>query len=160
MVSLMTSTRQRRDFLKMAGAGACASVCAMTLVPFAAHATPQDVQAAIDAIVDAKLQKDSDRVILTLPEIAENGGTVPLTVSVGSPMTDAEHVKAVHIFADGNPLPEVANYFLGPHNGRAELSIRMRLRQTQKVVVVAEMSNGEAWVGRKEVKVTLGGCGG
>jgi len=152
----MTSIRQRRDFLKMAGVG----VCTMALVPFAAHATPQDLQTAIDAIADVKQQKNSDLVKLSLPEIAENGGTVPLTVIVDSPMTAADHVKAVHIFADDNPLPEVASYFLGPFNGKAELSIRMRRRKTQKGGVVAKMSNGEAWIGRKEVKVTLGGCGG
>jgi len=154
--NMTAPTLPRREFLKVSGLG----LCAIATVPFAAEATPQDVQAAINEIVGAKELKDSDRVVLTLPEIAENGGTVPLTVSIDSPMTDDDHVKAVHIFADANPQPGVASYVLGPYNGKAELSLRMRLMQSQKVVAVAEMSNGEVWVGRKQVKVTLGGCGG
>ena len=146
----------RRDFLKASGLG----LCAIATVPFKAAATPQDVQAAIDTVAGAKKQIDSERIVLTLPEIAENGGTVPLTVSVDSPMTENDHVKVVHILADSNPQPGVASFTLGPQNGKAELSLRMRLMQSQKVVVAAEMSNGEVWLGRKQVKVTLGGCGG
>jgi len=147
---------RRRDFLKITGAGACTLVAA----PISAHATAQSVQSEIDKLAEGKTIKDDARVSLTLPEIAENGGTVPLTVSVESPMSADEHIKAVHIYADGNPLPQVASYFLGPSNGKAELSLRMRLSKSQNVVAVAETNTGEVWVGRKQVKVTLGGCGG
>ncbi|HEY9080928.1 thiosulfate oxidation carrier protein SoxY [Magnetovibrio sp.] len=147
---------RRRDVLTITGAGACA----LALAPLAAHATPQSVQAEIDKVSAGKAPKDDARVMLTLPEIAENGGTVPLTVNVESPMTDADHIKAVHIYADGNPLPDVASYFVGPSNGKAELSMRIRLSTSQNVVAVAETSTGEVLVGRKHVKVTLGGCGG
>ena len=95
-----------------------------------------------------------------MTEIAENGGTVPLKVSVDSPMSEEDHVQAIHVFADGNPFPEVASYFMGPHNGKAYLSIRLRLLKTQNVIAVAEMSNGEVYLGRKNIKVTIGGCGG
>jgi len=153
---MIVKTLPRRAFLKASGLG----LCAIATVPFEAGATPQDVQAEIDKVAGTQKQVDSERIVLSLPEIAENGGTVPLTVAIDSPMSDADHVKAVHILAEGNPQPDVASYILGPQNGKAELSLRMRLMQTQKVVVAAEMSNGEVWVGRKQVKVTLGGCGG
>jgi len=147
---------RRRDVLKITGAG----VCAVALAPLAANATPQSVQEEIDKLSNGKALIDDGRVQLTLPEIAENGGTVPLTVSIDSPMSAEDHIKAVHVYADGNPLPEIASYYLGPFNGKAELSLRIRLSKTQNVVAVAETSTGETWVGRKPVKVTLGGCGG
>lgn len=146
----------RRGFLAGAGAGALA----IALVPLDAGATPADVRAAIDAIIGAKPIKDDDRVTLVLPEIAENGGTVPLTLSVDSPMSDQDHVTALHIFCDGNPSPNMASYYLGPHNGKAEVSMRIRLMQTQNVVAVAETSTGEVLRKQMQIKVTLGGCGG
>ena len=151
-----TTHIHRRDVLKITGAGACA----LAVMPLSANATPQSVQGEIDRLASGKTLKDDARVMLTLPEIAENGGTVPLTVNIESPMSDAEHIKAVHIYADGNPQPDVASYFLGTFNGKAELSLRMRLSKSQSVVAVAETNTGEVWVGRKQVKVTLGGCGG
>jgi len=149
---------RRRDFLKTASV--YTGACTLAIAPMSAHATPQSVQTEIDKLTDGKAVIDDDRVQLTLPEIAENGGTVPLTVNIDSPMTAEDHIKAVHVYADGNPLPEIASYYLGPFNGKAEVSLRIRLSKTQNVVVVAETSAGETWVGRKPVKVTLGGCGG
>lgn len=148
-------TVRRRDFMKMTGMG----VVAVATVPFAAEATPEAVAGAMAKLIGDKAPKDG-KVSVILPEIAENGGTVPLSVEVDSPMTADDHVKALHIFADGNPLPDVASYYLGPQNGKARLSVRIRLGRTQKVVCVAEMSNGEVYVGRQQIKVTLGGCGG
>ena len=133
---------------------------AITVLPLEAGATPTDARAAIDKIIGAKALKDDGRVKLVLPEIAENGGTVPLTVSVDSPMTETDHVTAVHIFCDGNPSPDMASYFLGPHNGKAEVAMRIRLMQTQNVIAVAETSTGEALTKQMQIKVTLGGCGG
>jgi sulfur-oxidizing protein SoxY len=94
------------------------------------------------------------------PEIAENGNAVPVTVSVESPMTDKDHVKAVHVVADGNPNPGVASFFFTPAAGKCEVQFRVRMAQTQKIVVVAEMSDGSLWSAAREVKVTIGGCGG
>lgn len=146
----------RRTFIKGAGLG----VMALSVMPLEAHATPADVSAAINKIIGDKALKDDARLSLVLPEIAENGGTVPLTVSVDSPMSEADHVTAVHIFCDGNPSPDMASYFLGPHNGKAEVAMRIRLMQTQNVVAVAETSTGEALRAQVQIKVTLGGCGG
>lgn len=156
-----TGALNRRDFLKsMGGAGLGVGAAVLAVTPLHAHATPADVRAAIAKIVGAKEPKTDARLNLILPEIAENGGTVPLTVSVDSPMSEADHVTAVHIFCDGNPSPDMASYFLGPRNGKAEVAMRIRLMQTQNVVAVAETSTGEALMQQVQIKVTLGGCGG
>ncbi len=149
----------RRDFLAMAGAGAGAGALVLSTLPFPAAATPAEVVSAIGRVIGAKAPKEG-RVAITLPEIAENGGVVPLKIAVDSAMTEADHVKALHIFADGNPLPDVATYHLGPHNGRAEVALRLRLAKSQKIVAVAEMGDGSVYMARREIKVTLGGCGG
>lgn len=145
----------RRTFLTLAGIG----VVGISTIPFAAEATPQETQSKIDEI-SAGRPVNEGRINIVLPEIAENGGTVPVSVDVTSPMSKDDFVKTVHIFADDNPLPEVANYYFGPHNGKASISMRIRLGKTQKVLAMAEMNNGELFIARKEIKVTLGGCGG
>lgn len=135
------------------------SLAALSLVPLSANATPADTEAAVARLVSASNIQDG-RITIILPQIAENGGTVPLSLSVDSPMTEQDHVTALHIFCDGNPLPEMATYRFGPHNGKADLSLRIRLSKTQNVIAVAEMSTGEAFIARQQIKVTLGGCGG
>ena len=100
------------------------------------------------------------RMLLDLPEIAESGNTVPYAVSVESPMTEKDHVKALHILAAGNPQPGVASFALTPASGKAHVASRLRLARTQEVVAVAELSDGRFLVGRRLVKVTIGGCGG
>ena len=100
------------------------------------------------------------KVKLDLPEIAENGNTVPITVSVDSPMTDDDYEKAVHVFAEGNPIPAVATFYFTPACAKAVCSTRIRMAATQNVVAVAETSKGELFTGKTEVKVTIGGCGG
>ncbi len=100
------------------------------------------------------------KVKLRIPEIAENGNTVPLTVAVDSPMTATDYVKAVHVVTDGNPAPDVMSVFFTPACGKAEVSTRVRLARTQNVVAYAEMSDGSVWSAQAEAKVTIGGCGG
>ena len=99
-------------------------------------------------------------VRLELPEIAENGNTVPFSVAVDSPMTEQDHVRAIHVLSTGNPQPVVATFRFTPASGKASVSSRMRLAKTQEIVTVAELSTGKFVVGRKLVKVTIGGCGG
>jgi sulfur-oxidizing protein SoxY len=140
--------------------GASGAILALSLAPKPASASLQPAtEAAIKKAIGERAMTEG-RVTLRLPPIAENGNTVPLTVSVESPMTAADHVKAVHVFADGNPTPDVATFHFTPALGRAEASTRIRLGRTQDVIAVAEMSNGAVFVGRQEVKVTIGGCGG
>jgi sulfur-oxidizing protein SoxY len=100
------------------------------------------------------------RISLDLPEIAENGNTVPYTVRVESPMTSSDYVKAVHLLAPANPHPQISSFFFTPQSGKAAVSGRMRLAQTQEVLVFAEMSDGKLYTARRPVKVTVGGCGG
>ena len=121
-----------------------------------------DKKMTMDAVakVISGREAKSGRITLELPQIAENGNTVPLTVEVESPMSDADYVKSVHIFAEGNPLPEVASFHFTPANGLAKASSRMRLAKTQNVIAVAEMSDGSVFQASTEVKVTIGGCGG
>jgi sulfur-oxidizing protein SoxY len=100
------------------------------------------------------------RVRLDLPEIAENGNTVPLTIVVDSPMTEADHVVAVHVMTERNPDPEVATFRFSPRNGRATVSTRIRLAESGRVHAVAEMSDGSVYTAAREVEVVIGGCGG
>ena len=126
------------------------------------QATAQDAQildAAIKkAVGDAKPAEG--RIMLTLPEIAENGNTVPFELAVQSPMSDADHVKAVHIFAPGNPQVDVATFLFTPASGKAAVASRMRLAKTQDVTALAEMSDGKVFITKRTIKVTIGGCGG
>ncbi|MCA3377874.1 MAG: thiosulfate oxidation carrier protein SoxY [Roseomonas sp.] len=119
----------------------------------------QNVQTAIERLRAGRTAQEG-RMTLRLPAIAENGNAVPLSIMVESPMTAADHVKAIHVFATGNPTPEIAVFHLTPAMGRATVDTRIRLGQTQDVVAFAEMSDGRLFMARAEVKVTIGGCGG
>lgn len=146
----------RREFVL--GASAIAAIA--TIVPLGA--TPAAAKTLDDAmktaIGDAK--PVAGKVSLELPEIAENGNTVPFTVNVESPMSDKDYVKAIHIFANGNPNPDVASFYFSPASGKATATSRMRLAKTQDIIAVAEMSDGKFYMGKQTVKVTIGGCGG
>ena len=150
---LLQDQASRRSLLALALAG-------VVLVPRQGLANlPDMVQAAIDKL-RAGRSAEEGRMTLRLPAIAENGNAVPLNIMVASPMTAADHVKAIHVFATGNPTPEIAVFHLTPAMGRATVDTRIRLGQTQDVVAFAEMSDGRLFMARAEVKVTIGGCGG
>jgi sulfur-oxidizing protein SoxY len=129
------------------------------LAPHLAMAKPEDVAAAIKKLYGDKKIADG-KVKIEMPQIAENGNVVPMTVTVESPMTDADYIKAVHVFAEGNPIPSVATFYFTPMSGKAVASTRIRMATTQNIVAVAETSKGELLTGKTEVKVTIGGCGG
>ena len=141
-----------------------AAACATALVGFvgmpAARADKAMMDESIAKLVGDKTPGEGTMIKLDLPEIAENGNTVPLKVEVDSPMTADNYVKHVHVFADGNPRPDVASFHFSPASGRAAASTRMRLAKTQNIVAVAEMNDGKVVMAKKEVKVTIGGCGG
>ncbi len=145
----------RRSALKAGAFAAVATVLAGRL----AFADANAVTAELKKLYGDKAMAEG-KVKLDVPEIAENGMVVPINVEVESPMTDADYVKSVHIFADGNPLPGVVTYTFSPACGKAAASTRMRLAQTQNIVCVAEMSNGALHMAKANVKVTIGGCGG
>jgi sulfur-oxidizing protein SoxY len=98
------------------------------------------------------------RVKLDLPPLSENGHAVPLAVSVESPMTASDHVRAIHVFTEKNPQPDVATFRMGPRAGRASVQTRIRLADTQTVLAIAEMSDGSFWSARADVVVTLAAC--
>lgn len=100
------------------------------------------------------------KVKLDLPEIAENGNTVPMTVSVESPMTEQSHVTEVLVIGDGNPRAGMATFHFSPASGVAEANTRVRLAATQNITAVAKMNDGSFFTASKQVKVTIGGCGG
>jgi sulfur-oxidizing protein SoxY len=145
----------RRAFLGSAGGG----LALLALAPAVAWADAKMVDDEIKKLFGDKALKEG-RIKLDLPSIAENGLVVPLSFEVESPMTVNDYVKTVHFFADGNPNPLVASFTFTPLAPKAAASIRIRLAQTQNIVAVAEMSNGEIYTAKKEVKVTIGGCGG
>ena len=146
----------RREVLKLAGALALGgAISTITVRP--ATATPADMQAAIAKVVgDAKVKVG--KVKLDIPPLVENGNTVPCAVTVDSPMTPTDHVKAIHVFNEKNPQPNAISVRLGPRAGRASISTRIRLSDIQTVVAIAEMSDGSFWSDRTEVIITLGAC--
>ncbi len=152
---VVSSDYSRRDALRLAGLAGLAAIVAAGR----ADASPDEVAAAIAKLYGEK-KPASGKIKLDVPEIAENGLVVPINVEVESPMTDADYVKAVHVFAEGNPLPNVVSYKFTPACGKAFAATRMRLAQTQDIVCVAEMSNGSLYMTKSQVKVTIGGCGG
>jgi len=103
---------------------------------------------------------EAGKITLTAPEIAENGNTVPVSVSVDSAMSGDDMVDSVLIVAEGNPNPAVATFHFTAFSGAATAGTRMRLAKTQKVIAIAKMSDGSVFMDQKEVKVTIGGCGG
>lgn len=141
------------------GLGGALAVLAAALGPRMALATQEAVAAEINKLYAGRPLAEG-RIKLDIPEIAENGSLVPVTVDVASPMSETDFVRAVHVFADGNPLPRVVSYRFTPACGRASASIRMRLAQTQNVLCIAEMSDGTLFSAKAQVKVTVGGCGG
>ena len=147
--------RSRRGVLRLAALAAAAAVIA----PGLARADAKAVEAELKKLFDGRAMTEG-KVKLDVPQIAENGLVVPITVEVESPMTEANYVKAVHVFADGNPLPGVLSFKFSPAAGKASASTRMRLAQTQNIIAVAEMSDGSLFTTKAEVKVTIGGCGG
>jgi sulfur-oxidizing protein SoxY len=124
-----------------------------------AAASADDVMAKVKEF-GGGAEPASGTISLNAPEIAENGNTVPISVSVESPMTADDYVESVAIYADGNPSPEVIVFNFTPMSGEASATTRMRLAKTQNVYAVAKTSGGQVFMDKKEVKVTIGGCGG
>jgi sulfur-oxidizing protein SoxY len=143
----------RRDLML---AGGLAGIGGALPAPAAAF-VPGQMELAIRSIIgEAEVRKG--KVSLELPPLVENGNTVPMTVSVDSPMTKADHVKAIHVFNEKNPQANVISVQLGPRAGKAAVSARIRLAGTQKLTAIAEMSDGSYWSDSQEVIVTLAAC--
>jgi sulfur-oxidizing protein SoxY len=155
MPDLAPSTTRRR-FLGLAGSAAIGgAVPIVTVRP--AEATPAMLASAIRNVV-GEAELHSGKVKLDIPPLVENGNTVPMTVSVASPMTPDDHVKSIHVFNEKNPQPNIGNFYLGAQAGRAQVSTRIRLADSQKVVAVAQLSDGSFWSTSVDVVVTLAAC--
>lgn len=153
----MTRRTSRRQFLLSAGGAAAGFGLASVLHVKPARATPAAMQEAIRKVV-GPARVNAGKVKLDLPPLVENGNVVPLAVSVESPMTEADHVRAIHVFTEKNPLPDVVSFRLGPRAGRASVATRIRLADTQTVVAICELSDGSFWSGSADVVVTLAAC--
>jgi sulfur-oxidizing protein SoxY len=145
----------RRDVLKQAAGAALIGGAAMAAAP--ATATPAAMEAAIRKVVGTAAVKPG-RVKLDLPPLVESGNSVTVAVAVDSPMTASDYVRAIHIFNEKNPQPNVISVRLGPRAGKAVLSTRLRLSDTQDIVAIAELSDGTFWSDRAAAIVTLGAC--
>ena len=136
----------RRAFLVLAAGAA-----------FGARAGTAEMQEAIRKVTGGA-PLHPGKVTLELPPLSENGHVVPLQIRVASPMTQADHVRAIHVFTEKNPQPNVASFRLGPRAGRAAVGTRVRLADTQSVIAIAELSDGSFWTAQAHVIVTLAAC--
>ncbi len=145
----------RRQTLAL-GAGAFGAY-ALGLQP--AIASANNANEMINEFTKGKTPTEG-KITLDLPEIAENGNTVPLSISVESPMSKDDYVKRIIVVADGNPRAGLATFNFSQKSGVAEASTRIRLAKTQNIIAVAELSDGSFVTTKRQVKVTIGGCGG
>jgi sulfur-oxidizing protein SoxY len=141
----------RRRALRALAAGAVL----LTVRP--ARATPEELSAAIGALFGER-PITPGRVKLEVPRLAENGNIVPITVVVDSPMTEQDYVKSIHLFAESNPQPRIADIELGPYNGKPRVATRVRVAISQHLHAIAVMSDGSLWSNTVEIEVTVGGC--
>jgi sulfur-oxidizing protein SoxY len=147
----------RRRFLVEAACVA-GGLALVSVVPSgSARATPATMRTAMKNVVgEATVRKG--KVTMDLPPLIENGNAVSLSVAVDSPMTAEDYVKAIHVFNEKNPQPNVVSVHLGPRAGKANIATRIRLADSQKVIAIAEMSDGSFWSDEVEVVVTLAAC--
>src|SRR5215475_5104691 len=156
MASMPKLTSTRRDLLKLsAGAAVAGAVPIITLRRL--QATPATLNSAIRNVV-GEAQVQQGKVKIDIPPLVENGNTVPMTISVTSPMTGSDYVKSIHVFNEKNPLPNIGNFYIGAFAGRAQISTRIRLADSQRVVAIARMSDGSFWSASADVIVTLAAC--
>ncbi|WP_046865314.1 SoxY-related AACIE arm protein [Microvirga massiliensis] len=151
----MTSSSEFRTSRREVLRGGIALVSLALASP--AKATPNEMKAAIDAFTSEAAVRPG-RIHLDVPPLVENGNSVSVRVRVDSPMTAEDHVKRIAVFNERNPQPHVAQFFLGPRSGRADVATRIRLATSQKVIAVAELSDGSYWSASADVIVTLAAC--
>jgi sulfur-oxidizing protein SoxY len=144
----------RRCFL-VSSAGAGLALSALPAGP--ARATPETVAAAMREIIGAAAPRKG-RVKLDLPVMVENGNVVPMSVSVEAPLAGPERALSLHVFAELNPNPNVANFYFGPRAGKPQAATRIRLSTSQTVYAVAKLADGSCWRDEIELLVTLAAC--
>jgi sulfur-oxidizing protein SoxY len=140
---------KRRRFL----AGLAGSIA----LPRAALAQVEPLDPLVLAVSNGVPVKKG-KVTVVLPQLADNGNSVPIRITVDSPMTEADHVKSIHLYAERNPVRNMANFYLGPRAGKAEINSRVRLAGSQKVAAIAKLSDGSVWYDTASIVVTLSAC--
>jgi sulfur-oxidizing protein SoxY len=123
-----------------------------------AEAAPEDMAEAMAEALGKDAPIKPGRIKIELPQLAENGNSVPLKIAVESPMSAADHVKTIFIFSERNPVPNVVRFHLGPRSGAARVQTSIRLAGTQRITAVARMSDGSLWSGGADVIVTQAAC--
>jgi len=146
-----TATATRRQFLAAAGG------VGFALAVRPAEATPASMKQAVRQVVGEAPVKRG-KIKLDLPPLVENGNSVTMNVTVDSPMTAKDHVKAIHVFTEKNPQPNIISVQLSPRAGKAEIQTRVRLADTQSVLAICELSDGSFWSDTVDVIITLGAC--
>jgi len=147
----------RRSFLKVAGSAAAMGALPLAISVRPIEATPETMASAIRNVTGGATVQ-SGKVKLDIPPLVENGNCVPMVVSVASPMTANDYVKSIHVFNEKNPQPNLGNFYLSPRAGRAQVSTRVRLADSQKIIAIARLSDGSLWSTTAEVVVTLAAC--
>ena len=153
--------KSRRRFLSVGGGVAAAALLPALLARDARAQmmrTPLNNMAEKIRALVGNAVVHRGRVKLEIPPLVENGHLVPLVVQVESPMTAADHVQAIHVFTERNPLPEMVSYRLGPRAGRAYVATRVRMADTQNVVAIAHLSDGSYWSDSAHLIVTIAAC--
>jgi sulfur-oxidizing protein SoxY len=157
----------RREMLGTLGAlgvaAAAGGAVSLAAAPAEAQTLGQNesVEAGLARVFGGRPMKDGASLIkLDVPLIAENGAVVPVAVEVSSPMTAQSYVKSIYVIADRNRIPIVTRVALSPEAGRAYMGANIRLGETGDVRAIVEQSDGTLWQIKREVKVTVGGCGG
>lgn len=148
---------KRRQFLKRSALAATAAALPALAQTSTRFQPAQDIRPLLDEITKGAAIGEGG-IEVKLPALAENGNSVPMQVKVDHAMTPENYVAAIHIIAERNPRPRVASFHLRPESGRAEISTRVRLAGTQKVTVLAEMSNRTFRMAQTEVVVTSAAC--
>ena len=145
--------KSRRTFM----ASSAAVATSILLRPATLLAQSDSLAAAVRKYTgDAKTTEG--RVKLDIAPLVDNGNSVPIEVSVESPMTATDHVVAIAVFNEKNPQRDVVEFIVGPRAGRAHVATRIRLATTQKLVAVAKMQDGTCWTHTVDVLVTLAAC--
>ena len=152
----MTLTMNRRQTLTMGAGVLTASAFAWSDLP--ALAETNGFEETIKQFSDGRTPAEG-RVNLDLPKLADDGASVPMTITVDSPMTEESYVTDVLVVAEANPRPIVVAFHFSPANGVAEVSTRIRMAKTENIIAVAKMNDGSVYMAKKEVTVTVGGCG-
>ena len=147
----------RRQFLALISGALAAGEAAAQLDPNVQAVRAAALEAAVRKITGGKPVR-AGKVKLQVPPLVDNGNTVPLSVLVDSPMTSADHVKAIHVLTEKNPQPYVVSAYLGARAGRASIATRARIADTGKVIAIAQLSDGSFWSDTVSVVVTLSAC--